>query len=327
MKAARKIAILLIVLLVFGAARLSFETRLLEDFRESGLSPRKIDIDTRDRIDQTSSAVVLGGLRTLVATFLNIRAHMFFEEQRWDDLERTFFTIVDLAPNTRYYWEFGSWHLSYNAASYYLLESQLPSLRRRELWRSFILRGRTFLERGIRNNPEDWKLHASLAQLIRDPNKLMAFKDRDACLLEAADAYAKAVELGSRQPMQMTRFRLYCLARVPGHEQEALELARSLHEDRRHRTPTLLMLLYVLECHADPDRDVEKLALEIFGSAEKAYKALTLHWLRTREGFPMDGVALGIARMEGLLGVPLPESVLGRPPQPPPSLDDWFQKD
>ena len=71
------------------------------ELRAAGLFPPPMEIGTRDRIGQTSSAVALGGLRTLVATFLNLRAFTFFTEQRWDDVEDTFDTIVDLAPRTR----------------------------------------------------------------------------------------------------------------------------------------------------------------------------------------------------------------------------------
>ena len=326
MKTARKMVILVAVLLAFGASRLHFEQTLHDDFREVGLIREAIDIDTRDRIDQTSFAVALGGLRTLVATILHLQAHGHFSNQRWDDLEKAYSLIVDFAPNTRYYWEFGSWHLSYNAAAYYLHDSVKPAMRRHELWRSSIHRGRAFLERGIRNNPNDWSLHRSYASLLRDPNKLLAFRDRDQCLLDAAKAYQMAIALGGNQPMQMARFQLYCLARVPGHEQDSLNLARSLYADPRHHRPTLQILLYVLECHADPERDVEKLALEIFGNAQTAYKALVLHWQRTREGYPNHGVAEGIVRLERSLGIPMMQSVLSKPLPPAPSLDDWFKK-
>ncbi|MEY5013405.1 MAG: hypothetical protein RLY69_1120, partial [Verrucomicrobiota bacterium] len=145
-----KILILVVLLLAFGAARMPYERELGKSLRDAGLFPPTLQIGTRERIGQTSSAVALGGLRTLVATFLNLRAFTYFTERRWDDVEETFNTIVDLAPHTRYYWETGSWHLAYNAASYYINDSKLPPLRRREAWRMSILKGRAFLERGIR---------------------------------------------------------------------------------------------------------------------------------------------------------------------------------
>jgi hypothetical protein len=121
----RKTGIVAIALLVFGGLRLPFEARLSGELRAAGLFPPPLEIGTRDKIGQTSSAVALGGLRTLVATFFNLRAFTFFTEQRWADVGDTFETIVDLAPRTRYYWETGSWHQSYNAASYYMNDSKL----------------------------------------------------------------------------------------------------------------------------------------------------------------------------------------------------------
>jgi hypothetical protein len=325
MSSLRKIIVLLLVLLAFGALRLKFERQMLTEFRDAGLMREQNHLESRDRIDQTSSAVALGGLRTLVATFLNLRAHGYFERQAWNELQDTYETIVNLAPQTRYYWETGSWHMAYNAASYYLHESSRPPLRRKELWRSSILQGRYFLERGIGNNPRDWSLHASLGHMLRDPNKLPAMRDRDAALMAAHEAYDRSVELGCFSPMLNQRLSLYCLARVRGRESEALELARTLHEDPRHHKPTLLILLYVLEFDADPDQDAGALALRIFGDAKTAYEALAHHWRGNREGYPMDGVAQGLARMEGLLGIPPLQSILGQKLAPGFNPDDWFK--
>ncbi len=101
MKPSWKIAVLAVAVLAFGALRLPYEARLSGELRAAGLFPPPLEIGTRDKIGQTSSAVALGGLRTLVATFLNLRAFTFFSEQRWSDVEDTFNTIVDLAPRTR----------------------------------------------------------------------------------------------------------------------------------------------------------------------------------------------------------------------------------
>ncbi len=101
MKLRWKSVILAVALLAFGAARLPFEAALSGKLRAAGLFPGAMEISSRDRIGQTSSAVALGGLRTLVATFLNLRAFTFFTEQRWSDVADTFDTIVDLAPRSR----------------------------------------------------------------------------------------------------------------------------------------------------------------------------------------------------------------------------------
>lgn len=326
MKLWRKSLILAVALLAFGAVRLPFEIKLNKQLQAARLFPATLEIGTRDRIGQTSSAVALGGLRTLVATFLNLRAFTFFTEQRWEDVGDTFDTIVDLAPQTRYYWETGSWHQAYNAASYYLNDDKLPPLRRREAWRSSIQRGRAFLERGIRNKPDDWSLYASLGFLLSDPNKFKAFRDTDETFAAAADAYRKSAGTG-KSPAYVRRSELYSLARVAGRETEALELARSLYEESpRNRMPTLLVLLLVLEAHENPSMDVVARAIELFGTAEKAYDALSGHWQRTRERFPVYGVAAGLESLEKLLEISADKSILNQPLPAPRDLDDMFQK-
>lgn len=317
---------LVVALLAFGAARMPFEAKLSGELRKAGLFPPPLEIGTREKIGQTSSAVALGGLRTLVATFLNLRAFTFFTEQRWDDVETTFETIVDLAPRTRYYWDTGSWHMAYNAASYYLNGSKLPPLRRREAWRSSIIKGRSFLERGIRNNPDDWSLHASLGFLLSDSNKFPAFRNTNETFAAAAEAYRKSAETGKALGY-VRRAWLYSLARVEGRESEALALARSLYDaGTQNRTPTLLALLLVLEAHENPSMDVAKRAVALFGSPEKAYEALCGHWRRTRERFPVFGVAAALESLENALSIPAEKSVFNEPPPTPAGPDEWFNK-
>ena len=325
MKAWQRNAVLTVAVLAFGAARMPFEAGLAKELRAANLTPPPMEIGTRDKIGQTSSAVALGGLRTLVATFLNLRAFSFFEEKRWDDVADTFDTIVDLAPRTRYYWEAGYSHMAYNAASYYINDSTLPSLRRREAWRASIYRGRAFLERGIRNNPGDWSLLANLGFLLSDSNKFLAFRDLNKTFADAADAYKRSADTGTALGY-VRRAELYSLARVKGKEQEALALARSLYADQRNRVPTLMMLLLVLEAHENPTMDVAKRAIEIFGTPEKAYEALGGHWQRTREHFPVYGVAAGLEALEKQLAIQDDKSVFKLPLQTPAGPDDWFTK-
>ncbi len=326
MKRPFKYVVVVLALLLFGAARLPFEASLHRQLTEAGLFPPPLQIGTREKIGQTSSAVALGGLRTLVATFLNLRAFGFFTERRWADVAGTFDMIVDLAPRTRYYWDTGSWHQAYNAASYYINDSKLPPLRRREAWRSSILSGRSFLERGIRNNPDDWSLHANLGFLLSDPNKMPAFRDRNETFEAAAEAYRRSYETGTALGY-VQRSWFYSLARVEGREAEALAMARELYaKGGVNHTPTLLMLLLVLEAHEKPTMDVAGRAIEIFGDAEKAYEMLSSHWWRTRERFPIHGIAGGLEALERKLRIPEADSIFKKPQPPGVDIDSWFEK-
>ncbi len=324
MKDWHRYGILLGAILVFGALRLPFEAGLRKELIAARLIPLPIAIGTRDKIGQTSSAVALGGLRTLVATFLNLRAFSFFEAQRWDDVADTFDTMVDLAPKTRYYWEAGTSHLAYNAASYYLNESTLPPLRKREAWRASILRGRAFLERGIRNNPDDWSLLRNLGFLLSDTNLFPAFRNADETFSAAADAYHRSAETGKALPY-VRRAEFISLARVTGKEAEALAMGRKLVESKENRVPTVLLLLVALEARENPTMDSAKRAVELFGSPKVAYENLCRYWLRTRERFPIFGVAAALKSLEITLAVPLDQSIFNKPLQSRSDADDWFR--
>lgn len=321
----KRYAILALAILAMGAVRLPFERALSEDLRTAGLMPPRLDVKTSDRIGQTFSAVSLGGLRTLVATFLNLRAFGYFTEQRWADVSETFNTIVDLAPRTRYYWDTGSWHQAYNAASYYLYESKLPPLRRKLGWRESILAGRKFLERGIRNNPDDPILRERLGFMLADSNKIAAFGDVGKAYEDSYDAYMSAVKAGDVRELT-ERFAVYSLARVPGREKDALAIAKRLHKEQGARNATMLSLLYTLGYHEDPTQSVTGLIDSIFPSHEAAYQVLSNLWMRTRDRYPVYGVAQGIALLEAEFKIPAEKSVLNQPVPPPMNPEDYFQR-
>ncbi len=312
----RRPLILVSALLVAGAVRMPVEAAFTRQLRATGLLAAPLPIATRDKIGQTGAAVALGGLRTLVATFLNLRAFTFFTERRWDDVADTFNTIVDLAPRTSYYWETGAWHQAYNASSYYLNDSNLPPLRRDAAWRDSVLKGRGFLERGIRNIPGDPKLNAYLGFLLTDRNKSRAFRDADATFAAAAAAYQIAADAADALPY-LRRFQLYALARVPSREAEALALARTLYQTRANRTPTLVCVYFALEVHAGPNIiDPAGFALSLFGSPDNAYKTLATYWLRTGERLPVHGVAAALNALETTLGIPADKSIFLQQPAP-----------
>ena len=314
MKRWRRPLIVFLAALLAGAVRMPFEAALTGELRAEGLLPGHLPIGTLDKIGQTGAVVALGGLRTLVATFFNLRAFSFFTECRWDDVADTYDVIVELAPQTIYYWEAGAAHQAYNASSYYLNDSDLPPLRREAAWRAAVQKGRAFLERGIRNNPGNPKLNAYLGYLLTDGKKSRAFRDADATYLAAAEAYKIAAESPEALPF-FRRFQLYALARVASREAEALALARQLYQASSNRTPTLQCVYFALEVHANPSLiDPVSFALSIFGPPEKAYVTLSNYWLRGGERLPVHGVARALKSLETKLAIPADKSVFVRHP-------------
>lgn len=309
MKQSRKTALVFLFILAAGAVRIPMERSLTADLRSQKLLPKSLPLGIGEKLGQTGAAVSLGGLRTLVATFLNLRAYTAFTEKRWRDVEKTFDAIVNLAPHTEYYWATGAWHLAYNAAASFKEDKDLSPLRRRELWKAYVLKGRDFLERGIRNNPDDWQLNVELGDLLSSEDKIAAFGDRTAALTDAMNAYRSAAETGNAG-LFVSRGSFYCLARLPGRESEALAIGEKLFETRANRTPTLLALLIALSKHADPSLDSGALAQKLFSDDGQAYAALSGLW-QGREGYPVDGFAEALKTLETRLGIPPEKSILG----------------
>jgi hypothetical protein len=320
----RKYWLLGVAMLLAGAVRMPFEQQLTADFKKEKLLSPKLEIGTGEKLGQTFYAVSLGGLRTLIATFLNLRAFGQFEEQKWADVADTYDLIVDLAPRTRYYWDAGAWHLSNNASSYYLYESKLPPLRRKILWKSYIEAGREFLERGIRNNPEHPLLYERLGQLLSDPYRIKAFGDPSVAYAASYDAFKAAVDTGLARKY-IKRAALYSLARVPGREQEALDLLLEIKSESKSLPPTALTLHYVFKYQHDPERPVIDLVDEVFSSRRDAYDILAKIWLNSKDRFPMHGVARAIRLLELELGVAEEKSILKQELPPSMDSDDFFR--
>lgn len=323
MKTWQRNGIVAVAVLAFGAARMPYEAAVSRDLRAAGLTEAPIAIGALEKVDQTGWAVALGGLRTLVATFLNLRAFGYFEDANWSALEDTYNTIVDLAPHSSYYWDNGAWHISVNESSYYVNTSDLPGLRRRQAWRAAILRGRAFLERGIRNNPNDATLYKALGDRLSDDFRYTAFGDPDKTFADAAAAYHSAVATGKARG-QVVRAEALALARVKGKEAEALKMIQRLYEDPHNRVPTLSVMLLVLEAYQHPEMDTGKRAVEIFGTPERAYEALKNHWLRTRGRYPVYGVAKALGSLETTLKISPDKTIFSRPLPPERGPDDWF---
>ena len=295
---ALQLAVTAAALAALGWVRLPLERDLTAELRAERLLTPPLDLATNEKLGQTTATVALGGLRTLVAALWNLRAHGFFEGQEWARLEDTFRTVVTLAPRTRYYWDTAAWHLAYNAAAYYLEDKELPPVRRRQLWRDAIRRGQDFLERGIRNNPDDWVLAHRLGRLLDDRNKLPD-------PAKAAQWFAYSAARGA--PAYVARNQLYALGRVSGQEAEALALARHLFANPGHRVPSLNCLLFALE--ADAGADPASLIAKVFETPHQAWLELGVYRRRVEEGYPQAGVDSALRDLERQLNISSAESV------------------
>ncbi|MDB6076262.1 MAG: hypothetical protein JWO82_9, partial [Akkermansiaceae bacterium] len=251
-----------------------------------------------EKIGQTSWAVTLGGLRTLVATFTYLKAYDQFASQHWNDLEKTFETTVQLSPHSRYYWDLGAWHMSYNAGSYYLSESDLPPIRARAERLRWIHKGRAFLEKGIQNNPRDPQIRLSLARFYEDSFQIP--DDQAACA-----QYEKAMELGADQTY-VQRAYLRSLVRTGQDPARARALLADLLKTRENRVPTLLCFDFVFrweDLSGKGTPDPVALAVQEFGSESKALLILGSFLTDVRSRWPSSGVETTVRVLESRAGI------------------------
>jgi tetratricopeptide (TPR) repeat protein len=293
----------LLVLVVAGVVRMPIEQALTEDLRSAQLLRPPLDLEVRKKVGQGFWAVSLGGLRTLVATILNLRAFSDFENYEWVKVADTYDTIVQLAPHTAYYWETGSWHMAYNAASYYQRNDEgLPEIRARGEWERWIRKGEAFLREGVRQNPDHAMLWTRLGWLYVDPYKIQDFD-------KAVEAFGEALATGEARPY-VRRFQAMAMARSERYIDQALPTIRKIMAAETFTPPTLQSLRFALEHRENPDVDSERLALQIFGSHEAAYQHLGSHHLDRQSQYPQHGVAEYLRRLESLLKIPEEQSVL-----------------
>lgn len=290
MKLWRNVIVVLVSLLFAGWIRLPWESRVHRSFEQQGILWRPLGIGVRERIGQTCAVVSLGGLRTVVATFLNLAAYGSFEKRDWVKLTDQFELIVALQPHTAYYWDVGAWHMAYNAAMDCKEREGWPAARQEALHRAYVFKGRAFLERGVLNNPGNWTLLSSLGRFYGTPAKYPDYA-------KSADAYERAWKTGKARHYE-ARAWLYSLARVEGKGREALTLARQLFERDRNRVDTLCCLLYVLEWSQPDAPATPELIRRCFEDEPSALRMLTTYRQNNAEMLPTAGVDHAIAWLQ-----------------------------
>ena len=273
--------------MIFGIARSGFEKKMYREMVAANLLEKPLEISQNEKVGQTFSAVALGGLRTVVASFLNLRAYGFFERQEWRELAEAYETITSLQPRSLYYWDSGQWHLTYNAAGQTRNNAELTPLRREQLFRHYIKEGREFGERGLKNMPDSYRLHQSLAQNYSNVHRLPDFE-------KAANHYKRAWQLNP-QSLLMKRQWLLCLASTTGNDAEILTNCREMYHHEKTTapfivTPALACLTFAMESIQPGALPTIELVDAIFPDRITAWKQLSLYYQNNANQRPTHGI-------------------------------------
>lgn len=209
-----------------------------------------------EQMGQSALMGTLGGLRSLVASFLTLEAFEHFSTKSWDDLRQTYQIITSLEPRDESHWVSVVWHLGINATANMEIDERLPAFERERRFNEYAFQAIELAERGIAQIPESAAIRLQLAEVYRE-------KLKDDCA--TARVYGDTIGLPGA-PGYARRFHGYFMARCPGREKEAYEYLMALYRegDSQH-LPTLIKEIKNLEeklsipgpqriPDADPDR-------------------------------------------------------------------------
>jgi len=97
-KSLRNVFVITAVLVGTGYLRMPVEQEFTEDLRERKIVQPQISAQTWSQMGQTSLAGAFGGLRSVMASMLSLKAQGNFEENEWYDLKKDYEVITALDP-------------------------------------------------------------------------------------------------------------------------------------------------------------------------------------------------------------------------------------
>ena len=233
-----RVVLAIAALLAFGVLKLPAERALSLQQRQLQIA-EVMNPDLREKLGQLGFVAALSGFRAAVADFLFIQAHVAWERTEWGRVLFWFRQVTTLQPRVPLFWDMAAWHMAWNASAAALNDSSQPRTALRvKAQREYFALGKDFLERGIKNNPDEPQLYESLALLYREK-----LNDHE----HASECYAKAAALPGAHSYDR-RFSAYELSYCEGREREAYERLRALYDQgEQERLPTLIKRLKFLE--------------------------------------------------------------------------------
>ena len=287
MPRAKKVICIVLFLLFAGVARVPLERPLAREMRASGILSEPLDMSTSEALGQTSAALALGGLRSLVAAVLNFsQVSSSWREQDWLGLFNTFDQIHTLQPRSAYYWEAAAGYAADDAYSSARIHSRMTPLEERQSKiqrEEYFDKGIDYLDEGITNNPKNTTLRLMKARLYSETY----YKPEQLDYKAAAEVLDEAITL-DKVPEFLPRQRVYLMSRVPERREEALKLVREIYAKPESRFPSIKSLLSALQNEFPSDNDIP--TTEIYASPGDAVRSLFNHYQRREEELPMTGV-------------------------------------
>lgn len=226
-------------LVAFGLVRTPIEADLRDRLVAANLIQESVGSSAMGQMSQSALMGTLGGLRSLVATYLVLEAFDHFSYKEWDELRKNFLIATQLEPREETHWTQLVWHLGINATANMQTDLSLPKFERDRRGNQYALDAVEIGRKGLEQLPESVAIRLQMAEVYQES------KLNDPC--QRARLYKEIVPLPGA-PGYAERFHAYYLADCPGHEEEAYRLLMDLYRsDDRHHKGTLLDKIAELE--------------------------------------------------------------------------------
>ncbi|WP_395750799.1 hypothetical protein [Prosthecobacter sp.] len=225
------------VLLVFGLVKLPIEQGITKHLRAMKLVDEPLHMGVGENMGQMGMAAVLGGLRGLAASIFQLRAHVEFTNVNWAQVDSYYRLVTRLQPRNPRYWDEASWHMAYNAASYYLYSQDLKPALRGQLYADYVKRGIDILNEGLTILPDNARLWQKLGDTHWNRSK--DFK-------ASGDAYWNSFQHGGLNYTERFAGYAYAQSSDPASWQKGYAILKRLY-DQKKATPGLIEFLKMLE--------------------------------------------------------------------------------
>jgi hypothetical protein len=161
-----------LVLLIPAWLTLPLERRIHAERARLKYGGARVSLEFRDRIGQGMAIGLLAGFRGVVADFLWIQSHSYWERKEWLRQYRNIELVTLLQPQAILFWDLGQWHMAWNIAYAVRTDprnrTQAEGIKREREWHE---RARQFLQRGIENVPHRHELYFMMGWLYQEKFK------------------------------------------------------------------------------------------------------------------------------------------------------------
>ncbi|MEM9016860.1 MAG: hypothetical protein AAGC68_07580 [Verrucomicrobiota bacterium] len=240
-----RFVLVLLGLALFGLARAPLENPIRDRLVEANLLLPPPARSAMEQMGQSALMGTLGGLRSLVSSYLVLKAFDHFTLKEWEELKATYGVITALEPRDENHWRDVVWHIGINASANMQIDESIPAFERQRRFNEYTLEAIDLAEKGLEQNPDSAVIRLQLGEVYRE-------KLDDYC--ETARIYGEMMDL-PEAPGYAKRFYGYFLAQCPGKEQEAYDQLRPLYLEEKRQgkvlTPSLIAWLKDLEKHLD----------------------------------------------------------------------------